>query len=90
MRRTVALVLCLYALGFTVTEGCSTPQPKEPDIIETATVVKIHAEYKTLLARCRQLAKAAKSYEVYDACADAVDANFCQYHGLRCVDAGAP
>lgn len=87
MKRTLSLVLCLYALGFVVTEGCSGPPPKEPDIIETATAVKVHAEYKTLLARCRKL---AKTYEVYDACADAVDANFCQHHGLRCVDAGAP
>jgi hypothetical protein len=83
--RTVQYALCLWSLLFVV--SCSGQPVKEPDIIETATAVKVHAEYKTLLSRCRKL---AKTYEVYDACADAVDANFCQHHGLRCVDAGAP
>ncbi len=44
--------------------------------------------YKALLSSCRAKGKAAKSYAVYETCADQVDAELCRTRSLRC-DGGA-
>lgn len=67
MRRTVALVLCLYALGFTVTEGCSTPPTK------TQKEVAAEGAYGAELARC---VDAAKTLAESKACRARVDAEW--------------
>ncbi len=54
--------------------------------VENAAAV---AQYKSLLAECRQRGKEARSYEVYAACADAVDEELCRRHSVRCEDAGS-
>ena len=49
--------------------------------VENAAAV---AQYTTMLEHCRERGKAAGSYAVYQACADAVDRELCARQKLRC------
>lgn len=64
--------------------GCADPKPT-PQNVENAAAV---AQYEVLLADCRKQGKTAKSYDVYEACASAVDRKLCAGNGLRCADDG--
>lgn len=64
--------------------GCSSPPPALN--VENAAAV---AQYEMLLLDCRNLGKEKNSYDVYEACADRVDADLCARHGLLCKDGGA-
>jgi hypothetical protein len=73
-------------------ETCREPKPAEQaNIVSTISSVSAVAEYRLRLAGCRAEGRAAKdagradSYVVYDACADAVDADFCRRYQLRCA-----
>jgi len=64
--------------------GCK--DPLAPANVENAAAV---AQYEALLQVCRDHGKEAKSYEVYEACAQDVDHTLCVQTGARCVDGGA-
>ena len=77
------LVLFLFALAMVVgTSGCT---PIVQQSVENAAAV---AQYEALLDDCRKQGKAAKDYQVYANCADAVDRRLCAESGVRCVDGG--
>lgn len=82
--RILGLALFLFAVGCVVghVAGCK-PEYREP--VENAAAV---AQYEALLDDCRKQGKAAKSYQVYEQCADAVDRHLCRESGVRCTDGG--
>lgn len=63
--------------------GCK--DPLAPQSIENAAAV---AQYEAMLADCRAQGERTHNYEVYAACADAVDHKLCTENGLRCADGG--
>ncbi len=63
--------------------GCIPPAVTEN--VENAAAV---AQYKVLLADCRERGKEAKSYAVYERCADEVDRMLCAQSAIRCLDGG--
>lgn len=80
------MALFLFALGCIVEHvaGC-IPSAKERT--ENALVVGV---YERELDHCKAQGKAAGSYAVYEACANAVDRLLCIQRGVRCADGGAP
>lgn len=68
MKRTVALILCLYALGFTVTEGCKSPPPSEAQVATEAAygaaLLKCVDEAKTLAESKACRAKVDEAWNV--------------------------
>lgn len=83
MKKLIPLIVSLYALG-AVVGACK--DPTTPKNIENAAAV---AQYEALLTDCRAQGKSAGSYDVYEACAKAVDQKLCAQNGLRCADGGA-
>lgn len=82
----LAFVGCMAALHFCA--GCTPPEQQViTENVENAAAV---AQYKALLAECRERGRAARSMAVYDACADQLDAELCRTSALRCTDGGAP
>lgn len=77
--KLLVFVVCLFAMGVATGLGCAKPPPTTA--FENAAAV---AQYKALLVACREKGKAAKSYAVYEACADQVDADLCRTSSLRC------
>ena len=62
-------------------------RPVSPAVnVENASAV---AQHDALLADCRKQGKAAKSYDVYETCADEVHSKFCREKGVLCEDGGA-
>lgn len=57
-------------------------------VTQTVENAEAVAQYKLLLSDCRAKGRDAGSYEVYAACADAVDHDLCARKSLRCSDAG--
>lgn len=77
MRSAFALVLV----------ACAHTTPETQIIHETVENAAAVAQYKLALTKCREKGKAAGSYAVYEACADAVDADLCHNSALRCEEA---
>lgn len=50
---------------------------------DSASVV---ANYERELDHCREVGKVSHSFDVYDACARAVDRRLCAQRGVRCVE----
>lgn len=85
MRQTLAFALLLFAFGYIVAhlQGC---RPEVREAVENAAAV---AQYKGLLAECRERGRKAGSYEAYERCASDVDRALCRESSLRC-DGGVP
>ncbi len=80
--KVIAFAVVMYFAGCAVGLGCV---PREPTtIIQSIENAAAVAQYKGLLDDCRARGKAAKSYAVYEACADAVDAELCRARGSQC------
>lgn len=82
-----AKLVPIVAIGAVIADlvlGCEKPPAMS---VENAAAV---VQYEVLLTDCRKRGKAAKSYDVYEACADAVDRQLCIESRVRCVDGGAP
>lgn len=79
----VPIVAAGALLAAIVACGCSTSPPALN--VENAAAI---AQYEAMLIDCRNLGKQRNSYDVYEACADRVDADLCTKHGLRCKDGG--
>ena len=84
MRRTLGFAVFLFAVGCLVGHVCGC----HPAVVESVENAAAVAQYKALMADCRKKGKAAKDYEVYDACADEVDRMLCRESALRCPDGG--
>lgn len=70
------MILALWALGFIVTHGCGcAPTEKIPLTPENAAAV---AQYDSALVECKKQAKAAKSFDTYVACEDALTRHYCR------------
>lgn len=83
-RETVAAGLVLAVL-WGILAHCTACTPRVVQNIENAEAV---AQYEALLDDCRKQGKAAKDFQVYADCADAVDRRLCAESGVRCVDGG--
>lgn len=78
-----AAVLLAAGAALAGSASCAAVTPQN---IENAAAV---TQYEVLLTDCRKRGKEAKSYEVYEACADALDHQLCVESRVRCVDGGA-
>ena len=87
VRNTIGMALALFGWGCVFCHCSAPPPPQVQTEVENAAAV---VQYKLLLADCRKKGRAAKSYDVYETCADALDADLCRRKALRCDDAGAP
>lgn len=76
-----ALVVMILEYG----NGCV---PKER-IIQSAENAAAIAQYTALLDTCKEKARAAKDYAVFERCADDVDRMLCTASPLYCPDGGA-
>lgn len=77
----IALVVASIALAI-VEGGCSSATERRA---ENAIV---NAAYERELEHCKEQGKVSHSFEVYEACADAVDRRLCIERKVRCHDAG--
>lgn len=78
-------ILALFALGCIVGH-CTGCKPAEvPKNVENGAAV---VQYERLLDGCRVQGRAAKSYDVYERCADEVDRRLCLSTGVRCLGGG--
>jgi hypothetical protein len=81
-----AVGMLVVAVILTVLYHCTGCLPGAvADNVENAAAV---AQYKALLIDCREQGKAAKSYAVYERCADEVDRMLCRQSSVRCADGG--
>ncbi len=81
MIKPTALAALLFASAWPIEAGCRPPEPVIVSSIENAAAV---AQYKALTDDCVKKGKAAKDFAVYEACADAVDAELCRTKSMRC------
>ncbi len=85
MIKVAAFAAGLYVFGVASGFGCSPSLPVEPAIVERIENAAAVAQYTALLEDCRAKGKAAKSYAVYETCADLVDAELCRTRSVRCA-----
>lgn len=72
-RSVVGMVLFLFAVGFVVNLSCGC-SPAETLTVENAAAV---AQFDAALVECKRKAKAAKDFDVYDECEQALAKHYC-------------
>ncbi len=85
MKSAAAFAFGLFVAGIALGFGCGPKLPAEPAVVSTIENAAAVAQYTALLEDCRKQGKAAKSYAVYETCADAVDAELCRVRSTRCA-----
>ena len=76
---SIAITILLAAIA----QGCAKP----PDVSKSIENAAALAQYERLLDDCKKKGKASRDYEVYERCADAVDADLCKHNMALCKEA---
>lgn len=72
------------AVAAFVLDGCGGPPPEPTRIVETVSGAERLARYDRAVAPCIEVAVDAGTIAAYDACAEAVNADFCRRENFRC------